>query len=130
MNDNEPKKKTVMGRPVGYETQIKKCLKAAGIYDAKLDLQIKICARSLSLLDKLAGELDSMPLFAETYKKGEVARELNPLVMVVQKQNTLVTEQLTSLGLNFRAKASNVKESVGGADDGLSDLIRRMSGDE
>ena len=120
MNDNEPKKETVMGRPVGYETQIKKCLKAAGIYDAKLDLQIKICARSLNLLDKLTGELDSMPLFAETYRKGEVARELN----------TLVTEQLTSLGLNFRAKASNVKESVGGADDGLSDLIRRMSGDE
>lgn len=117
----------IMGRKESYELQLKKAMKAAGIYDRKFDFQIKICANSMRVLDRMMDELEVSELYVEKFSRGDVQRDVNPIIASVQKQNTLVTEQLTALGLNFRAKASNIKESVG-ANDGnaLKDFMNNF----
>jgi len=100
---------------------IKDTLEAAGLYDQKLDHQIKL-TRSLELeCGSLRREIK-----AEGYLiDGPKGKVINPLIASLQKAESLLQSAYTALGLTYSIKPENYKEAKAGKAaelDGIMDL--------
>lgn len=96
-----------------HKARLVKVLKESGLYVSKLSPQIDLTATQLELLDEL---LDSLRKGDLTYigmsSSGHQKLQANPLLANIQKLQGQLTESYKALGLNFNAKADNLKEST------------------
>ena len=96
-----------------HKSKLVKVLKSAGLYVAKLEPQIDVTATQLELLDTLLDELSSGTItYFETTVAGTKKLQVNPLLANIQKLQGQITSSYKALGLNFNAKADNLKEST------------------
>lgn len=96
-----------------HKSKLVKVLKSAGLYVAKLEPQIDVTATQLELLDSLLDELSKGKItYTEKSAAGFDKLQVNPLLANIQKLQGQITSSYKALGLNFNAKADNLKEST------------------
>ena len=96
-----------------HKSKLVKVLKSAGLYVTKLEPQIEVTATQLELLDSLLDELSNGKItYTEKSAAGFDKLQVNPLLANIQKLQGQITSSYKALGLNFNAKADNLKEST------------------
>ena len=120
-----------MGRP-SYKKELKNALLEAGIYEPRLDAQIALTADMMTLHRRLVERLkhDGNITYTVFEKNNEIV-VVNPLVSQITNLAKQIQDAYTALGLNYKSKSSNIKESVRkDAEDkptGLSVLLGELS---
>jgi len=88
-------------------------LKAAKIYDPKLDPQIKLAERLQKMVNRLQDELDKSDLMlTETSPKGGEKLVVNPIVPLLQKYESQLQAAYEALGLNYNINPQKIHEAV------------------
>lgn len=101
-------------------------LKAAKIYDPKLDPQIKLAERLEKMVKKLQDELDKSDLLiVEINASGTEKTVVNPIVPLLQKYESQLQGAYEALGLNYNINPQKIHEAKreDDAEDGFSKLM-------
>lgn len=92
--------------------KISRILKDAGIYDPKLEPQIRLTERLEFLVDRLTNELGTAELLdVEINASGTEKKVVNPIVDKLLSLEKQLQSSYTALGLNYNVKPDNYKQA-------------------
>lgn len=118
------------GKEINYELQIRRALKAAGIYNAKLELQIVNVAIMCRIRDKLSRDLEGLNITdVEITAAGVEKRVVNPVIPYLLKICNQITDGYEALGLNYNSTPSKINDiRASSEEDKFSEMLKAVRG--
>lgn len=116
----------------GYELELRRMIKSRTGADCEVWLypQVRATAANMVLLDKMLEELAGVDSLVSSLAgcTGQQKEPVNPLVAAYDKAQRTLLMQLKSLGLNYNATPSKVKEDARRGVDESDPMVKFYQG--